>query len=196
MGTGSESGGRQKDAGATRSALLAAAREVFAEKGFEGTTVREIAARAGANQALLFRYFGNKDELFRAVVADRGHRVLSEGPEDELLGRLLAGMLNTAPEQQLWLQAALRSSGHASGVSVIRRELDGRYVRALTELGAGPDAELRADLVVAWLLGIGLLRSVYHWEPLASADPGVVADHVLRAARVLLDRVSTNFPPS
>ncbi|MGY2061462.1 helix-turn-helix domain-containing protein, partial [Nocardia gipuzkoensis] len=68
--------GRKRDSGATRAAILGAAQELFAERGYERATVRDIAARAGVNQALLFRYFGNKDELFRAAIADRGRQVL------------------------------------------------------------------------------------------------------------------------
>ncbi|WP_069166292.1 TetR/AcrR family transcriptional regulator [Nocardia altamirensis] len=193
QGTGS----RRRDSAGTRAALLGAAQELFAEKGFERATVREIAGRAGVNQALLFRYFGSKDELFRAAIADQGRRVLEEGPVDGLFGRLLARAL--APEgsvaQGYWLQAALRSSGHDEGASAIRRELGDEYVRALSSLTEGPDSELCADLLLAWLLGIGLMRSVHRREPLASADPAVVAGHVLRAAQVLLAGTDVNFPP-
>ncbi|WP_433760082.1 TetR family transcriptional regulator [Nocardia sp. CA-135398] len=190
--------GRKRDAAATRLAILAAAQQLFAERGYERATVREIAARAGVNQALLFRYFGNKDELFRASIADRGRRVLEEGPVEALLGRLLARALEPTDSaaQGHWLQAALRSSGHDEGAAAVRRELGDEYVRALSALTDGPDAELRADLLLAWLLGIGLVRSVHRRDPLASADPAAIAEHVLRAARVLLARVDVNFPPS
>ncbi|MFG1795191.1 TetR/AcrR family transcriptional regulator [Nocardia sp. NPDC049149] len=197
MESANEAGSRKRDSAGTRAALLGAAQELFAEKGFERATVREIAGRAGVNQALLFRYFGSKDELFRAAIADQGRRVLEEGPVDGLFGRLLARAL--APEgsvaQGYWLQAALRSSGHDEGVSAIRRELGDEYVRALSSLTDGPDSELCADLLLAWLLGIGLMRSVHRREPLAGADPAVVAGHVLRAAQVLLAGVDVNFPP-
>ncbi len=189
--------GRRRDSAATRAALLSAAQELFAERGFERATVRDIAARAGVNQALLFRYFGTKEELFRASITDRGRRVLAEGPDDALLGRMLERMLQ--PEetaaQGYWLQAALRSSGHDEGTAAIRAQLGQEYVRALSTLTDQPDAELRADLLLAWLLGIGLMRSVHRRDPLAGADPDAVAGHVLRAARVLLERMDVNFPP-
>ncbi len=57
------------DAG-TRDRLLSAARSVFAERGFKEATVREICARAGANIAGVNYYFGGKDKLFMAVLAD------------------------------------------------------------------------------------------------------------------------------
>ncbi|WP_024801485.1 TetR/AcrR family transcriptional regulator [Nocardia sp. BMG51109] len=192
-----EPGGRKRDAVATRAAILAAAQQSFAERGYERATVRDIAARAGVNQALLFRYFGTKDDLFRAAIADRGRRLLADGPADGLFARLLARALVPVdePAQAYWLQAALRSSGHESSASVIRRELGDEYVRELSALTDGPDGELRAELLLAWLLGIGLVRSVHRRESLASADPAAVAAHVLRAAQALLEQTDTNFPP-
>lgn len=63
---------RKRDATATKAALLDAAAELFADRGFDRTTVRDIAHRAGVNQALLFRYFGSKDALFEHVMARGG----------------------------------------------------------------------------------------------------------------------------
>src|ERR1051326_2462706 len=68
---------RPRDAERTQEALLDAAAEVFAEFGFEGARTDEIAKRAGANVALLFRYFENKEGLYRAVIA-RGQRIGTE----------------------------------------------------------------------------------------------------------------------
>src|SRR3989442_254727 len=52
----------------TREAILAAAREVFAERGFDGASIRAIATSAGVDPALVHHYFGTKDELFLATV--------------------------------------------------------------------------------------------------------------------------------
>ena len=51
--------------------ILAAAEELFARKGFAGTTTRQLALAAGINEALLFRHFGNKEELYMAVLEQR-----------------------------------------------------------------------------------------------------------------------------
>ncbi|MEO0815243.1 MAG: helix-turn-helix domain-containing protein, partial [Myxococcota bacterium] len=52
----------------SRDRILDAARMRFAQDGFAGASVREIAADAGVAKPMVFYYFGNKDELFRAVV--------------------------------------------------------------------------------------------------------------------------------
>src|SRR5271169_4739760 len=53
---------------ARRSAIIQAVRRVFAEKGFHGTTTRELARAAGVSEALLFRHFPNKEALFTAML--------------------------------------------------------------------------------------------------------------------------------
>ncbi|GIW46944.1 MAG: TetR family transcriptional regulator [Deltaproteobacteria bacterium] len=51
-----------------RDKILEAAIELFSEKGFSGTTTKEIAERAGVNEALIFRYFSTKKELYGAII--------------------------------------------------------------------------------------------------------------------------------
>src|SRR5438270_3504288 len=50
-----------------RTAIIKAVRQVFAEKGFDGTTTRELAAAAGVSEALLFKHFPNKEALYEAM---------------------------------------------------------------------------------------------------------------------------------
>src|SRR5205823_14996127 len=78
--------GRERvyDAQRTREAILGAAEAVFAEHGFDGTSVDAIAAQAGYNKSLLFQYFGDKLGLYTQVLK-RADREM-----DELLVRLFA----------------------------------------------------------------------------------------------------------
>src|SRR5277367_978061 len=50
-----------------RAAIIQAVRKVFAEKGFDGTTTRELAVAAGVSEALLFKHFPNKEALYSAM---------------------------------------------------------------------------------------------------------------------------------
>ena len=52
----------------TRSAILESARNAFAEKGFDQSSIRAIAAAAGVDAALVHHYFGTKEKLFLAVL--------------------------------------------------------------------------------------------------------------------------------
>ncbi len=56
--------------GDTRAAILAAARSVFARRGFDGTSTREVALAANVNSAMIFYHFKDKVQLYRAVLAD------------------------------------------------------------------------------------------------------------------------------
>jgi len=74
---------RARNADKTKAEILVAGRAEFAERGFEGARVDAIAERAGANKRLIYHYFGNKEDLYRAVLLDaygeirKGERALS-----------------------------------------------------------------------------------------------------------------------
>lgn len=179
---------RPRDSAATRQALLDAARELFATVGYDATTVRAVSDRAGVNQALLFRYFGNKEGLFAAAVLDKALGLLAEGPPDDLLERILAAMLadeaDRGPEP---LMAMLLAAGSTQVAEEVREQLGSAYAHAFAALidsDDPDDARARADLLLAWLLGISLMRGALRSGPLHDRD--VLTRHVLRTADVLL----------
>lgn len=180
---------RPRDSAATRQALLRAARELFATSGYDATTVRAVADRAGVNQALLFRYFGNKEGLFAEAVLGGALQLLSDGPREDLLERTLAAILADADGGGEPLMAVLRAAGSAQVAQEVRTQLGDAYSSAfasLVETDDPADARVRADLLLAWLLGISLMRGALRTGPLS--DPAVITGHVLRAAAVLLGR--------
>ncbi|MGI5129237.1 TetR/AcrR family transcriptional regulator [Pseudonocardia sp. CA-107938] len=176
---------RPRDAEATRRALLGAARALFAQDGYDATTVRAVAERAGVNQALLFRYFGNKEGLFAEAVRGSAMDVLTSGPPEELLERILATVLERDQEPSAFL-AVLRGTGSTQVGERLRVELGQAYRAALADLVGGTDradAEARAELLMAWLLGISLVRTVGHADAL---PPDLALPHLRRAAHTLL----------
>jgi AcrR family transcriptional regulator len=185
---GPRAGPRPRDSAATRRALITAARELFATVGYDATTVRAIADRAGVNQALLFRYFGNKEGLFAEAVHGQAMVLLADGPRPDLLERTLEALL--ADEQGVGaetLMAVLLAAGSSQVAEEVRTQLGTAYSAAfasLVDTDDPADAAVRADLLLAWLLGIALTRSVMRDGPLHDAE--VVTGHVLRAARTLL----------
>ncbi|MDT8912144.1 TetR family transcriptional regulator [Amycolatopsis sp. PS_44_ISF1] len=192
---------RKRDAAATKAALLDAAEELFAERGFDRTTVRDIAKRAGANQALLFRYFGSKEALFGIVMARGGLAQLQATPPEQLFETTLRSLLEPSDEgySHRSLETYLRSTGSSGAATAMRERVGEEYARVLATLTDQPDAELRADLALAWLLGIGLVRSVTGKEPLAGAGTEAVVRLVGPAVATLLehnDPVQPARPPA
>jgi hypothetical protein len=118
--------------------------------------------------------------------------LLEDSPAEHLLRNVLLRMMEDKPRPQDHpLHAVLRSSHHDSAAEVVRRQLGEEYARALSSLTDAEDAALRADLVLAWVVGIGVLRSVFGKQPLAAADPAEVAALVAQAASVLLERTES-----
>lgn len=74
---------RPRDSAATKALLLAAATDEFAEFGLAGARIDRIAERAGANKRLLYVYFGDKNQLFDAVVREQTDAVLKAAPMDD-----------------------------------------------------------------------------------------------------------------
>ncbi|OLZ63817.1 TetR family transcriptional regulator [Streptomyces sp. IMTB 2501] len=168
--------------------MLHAAGSVFAERGYDAATVRDIAGRAGVNQALIFRYFGSKQALLTEVMAQGGKEQLNNTPPDRLFETALRGVLEGGgePDSDRLLAVYLRSIGSADAAPDTVRALGEEYAAALAALSSADDSTLRAQLAMAWLLGIGLMRVVVGQEPLASAAPEEICGHVLTALDGLL----------
>ena len=87
----------RRDPDASQRRILAAATEVFAAQGLDGARVDEIAERAGINKRMLYHYFGNKDDLFGAVLDELYETIcrdsaaldLNAGPPPDGLARLV-----------------------------------------------------------------------------------------------------------
>ncbi len=90
--------------------ILAAARDLFVEKGFAATRLEEVAQRAGVSKGTLYLYFENKEALFKAMVRENIVSVLERGeqraqsfrgPSRDLLEELLRGWWAALHESQL-----------------------------------------------------------------------------------------------
>ncbi|MEU8251381.1 TetR family transcriptional regulator [Nonomuraea sp. NPDC048916] len=152
---------RPRDRAATRGRLLAAARSLFAEHGYEHVTVRMIAAAADANIALVGRYFGSKAGLFGEVLAGEPtiSRVLDGDPEGlpRRLAEHTARRMHTDPENPI-LRCLERSAGHPEIQDLVHGRVRTALVDPLATFLGGPDAQARARLAVAVILGGGALR--------------------------------------
>jgi AcrR family transcriptional regulator len=173
--------GRRPGGADTRNALLAAARAEFAERGFDGATVRAIADRAGVDPAMVNHWFGGKEALFIAVMdlPLNPTEVIAEvapGDPDHLGERIVERFLT------IWdatgggpLAALVRSIAGNEIAARMMREFVARVLVARVVRIVAPDRlELRAALVGSQLVGLGMIRYVVRLEPLASADHATV----------------------
>ncbi len=161
---------RTRNAAASREALLAAARTLFSERGFEHTTVREIGEEAGVDPALIARYFGSKVNLYLATVtaedADSGRPDDLEHPA-QLVDWFVARVEARGPGSVM--QALVRSDSAPEIREAARGHLTRRLVdplHGMLERRGVPDARVRAEVVVSALVGILLARSLGSFESL------------------------------
>ena len=164
---------------ATRDRILAAAREAFAERGYDKTSIREIARAAEVNPALVHHYYGTKEKIFSAVVAaaaapaTAGPPVGQQYPPEEVglaFTRLFFGIWEN-PATRGPVLALLRSAvSNETAAGIFRSFVSAQLLSRVTEGLDLPDAELRAELAAAQLVGTAVLRYVLCFEPLAKAD--------------------------
>ncbi len=157
----------------TRDRILDAAREEFSARGYEKTSVRGIAKAAGVDSALVHHYFGTKERVFEAAVE------VAFGPALAERDALLEGPRGRRARSSARVRT--RSPAPRSRDRPLPRRQRHRCRRIAGQLGR-PDAELRAELAAAQLVGIAMIRYVIRIEPLASADP---EDIVRRVAPVV-----------
>ncbi|HMD23422.1 MAG TPA: TetR family transcriptional regulator [Streptosporangiaceae bacterium] len=163
--------GRSRDAAASKEALLQAARALFGEQGFEGTTIREIGERAGVDAALIARYFGSKADLYiAAVVAE-----VAEGTPSEYEGfKQMADVVITRADRRgpgPILQAIVRSDTspeiRAAALDFVAQRWIGPLVANLTAQGVDRP-QLRAQVAASALVGISVGRSLGWFDEIRS----------------------------
>lgn len=173
--------GRRPGGQDTRTALLDAARAAFIEQGYEGATVRAIAASAGVDPAMVNHWFGGKEGLFTASVSipvnpARLIPQLLDGDREQLGERMVRSFLtvwDTAGGGEF--VALVRSvASHDSAVRMLREFVTtvvfGRLTRALDV----DQPDLRATLCGTQIVGLGMMRYVVALDPLAAADHDTV----------------------
>ncbi|MEV2211204.1 TetR family transcriptional regulator [Streptomyces sp. NPDC050997] len=138
----------------TEARILDGARELFAKKGFERTTIRAVAAAASVDPALVMQYFSSKRELFNQAM-QAFPAPLTATDTDTLVDQLLASLglkLGGLPEGTLaMIRSMLTDQAAADHVRVAL----GRQIDSVgAALPAAEDPELRAALVVTTLLGV------------------------------------------
>ena len=166
---------RRRDAAATRSAIFEAATRRFADQGYQCAGVREIAADAGVDAAMVNRYFGSKEGLFAEVI-DRAFNPddLLAGGRADLAARLarnaVFGFKDDGDTIRTPLLLLLRSAAEPRTAELVRASVDRNFVQPLAKLLGGADAEARAALVTAHLTGFSTLDRAIGTKAFAGID--------------------------
>ena len=156
----------------TRAAILKAAQELFAEFGYDRTTVRDVAARAAIDAALVMRYFGSKDELFaRATVVDLKLPDLTKLTPQDLGDALIRHFLDVweGPSRSGSMTILLRASTSSEEIAAKARTVfAGQVMPMLAQVANRAELATRAGLISSQLLGLALCRYVLKVPPLVA----------------------------
>jgi AcrR family transcriptional regulator len=174
--------GRRPGRPDTREAILEAARGLFAERGYDGATVRELAAVAEVDPKLVLHYFGSKDGVFRSAVSfpfDPAQALpgLIAGGAEGLGERLVRFFLETldAPEGRPSL-ALIRSAITNESATALLREFVQQEVLARVGSATSLDQpQARATLAGTQLVGLAVVRYIVKVPPIDKAPPAKVA---------------------
>jgi len=190
--------GRSRDAAASKESLLQAAEELFGQRGFERTTIRDIGERAGVDAALIARYFGSKADLyFSAVAAEDAREQDSKGFEglhqmaDAVVSR--ADDHGPGPIMQALIRLDASDDIRRAALQRVRRRLVDPLVVDMTDHGVDRP-ELRAEIAAAAMLGISLSRSLGWFEEVRSVPKDELVALMAEALREVIGKAQD--PPS
>lgn len=129
--TGSEAGVTPRPRGiATRARILSTAERLFTERGFEGTSIRDISEALGMTKSSLYHHFPTKDAILIALFGERG----------EELDELLAWVREQPKDDRLLRRAALRWIDQATPERLDRLRFARANQAELRRLSDGPEA--------------------------------------------------------
>ncbi|MGV0836279.1 TetR/AcrR family transcriptional regulator [Mycolicibacterium thermoresistibile] len=187
--------GRRQGEPVSRDAVLAAAKQRFAQDGYEKTTLRAIARDAHVDASMVLYLFGSKAELFREslqLILDPDMLVAAMTDDDGDIGtRMVRVYLHiwespeTGPTIRTMLQSATSNEDAQEAFRTFLRE----YLLTAVSgaLGGGEQARLRAELAATGLVGTAMLRYIMRVPPLAELS----AEEVVRLVAPTLTRYLT-----
>ncbi|KOX34213.1 TetR family transcriptional regulator [Saccharothrix sp. NRRL B-16348] len=168
--------GRWRSGAESKQRILETARALFRRHGYDGTTVRAVAAEAGVDPAMVFYFFRTKQGLFGAAVempdaVPPAIESIFTGGLDGIGERVVRTLLENMEKSDRTPFALLTRSAptHDRSEALLREFIDREITDRLTALLDAPDAALRAGMVNVQLLGLTVARYIVRIEPIASA---------------------------
>jgi AcrR family transcriptional regulator len=154
----------------TKAVILAAAKERFAESGYEATTIRGIAADAKIDPSMVMRYFGSKDQLFAAAAEFDLQLPDLADIDPEAVGEALASHFLARWEGDEALVVLLRSATTNAEAAQRMTDIFAAQLMPTIAKFSPDDAPRRAGLVATQVLGMALCRFVLRLPPVVGLD--------------------------
>jgi AcrR family transcriptional regulator len=172
---------RRRDAGATRAAILEAAKAQFARLGYDHAGLREIAAEAGADVALIKRYFGGKEALFtEALKASFKSDRLKSWNRATFPRDIATMMADSAPaagdERTHSFQFLLRAATSPTTAPLLNLAVQERFLLPIRDWLGGCDDQARARVLAAVFIGF-LVERLIRGEALTGRERDVFIEH-------------------
>ncbi len=170
---------RKRDAEATRAAILGAAKSQFALLGYDCASLRDIAREAGADVALIKRYFGGKEGLFTEALRASFHPDrMSEWDRTTFPREAAATLADGAhvyEERTRSFQFLLRAATSPTTAPMLNLAVQELFLAPIRAWLGGEDAEARARVLAAVYIGF-LVERLIRDQPLAGREREVFID--------------------
>jgi AcrR family transcriptional regulator len=176
----------------TEESILVAARQMFAELGYDRTTIRAVGKAAGVDAGLVMHYFSTKDELFSRA-AELPTDELPAGSAEQTVEALLASLASRLDSEPVASLAVLRSMlTNIDAAERYRAAAEPQLNQIVTAI-PGDDAELRASLLSAIVHGVIIERYMLRLGRLAEAPPAQIIELLRPCFRML---AAAHVPPT
>jgi AcrR family transcriptional regulator len=157
----------------TEARILDAATQIFFAAGYERTTIRAVASAAGVDAGLVMHYFGSKQELFRQVTDAAPVPEFSAAP-GQAAEQILAALADRLADEPVASLTILRSMLTNPEAASAMSESLARYQAQIAQTIPAGDANLRAAIISAIIVGVTVSRHLIKSDELATADPAQV----------------------
>jgi AcrR family transcriptional regulator len=180
---------RKRDAEATRAAILKAAQAQFTRLGYDHVALRDIASEAGADVALVKRYFGGKEGLFTEALkaSFRPDRLKAWDKATFARGvaTAMADNIHANEEGARSFQFLLRAATSPTTAPLLSLAMQERFLHPIREWLGGEDAQVRARVLAATFIGF-LVERLVRDEPLKGRERDIFVDHATAVFEALI----------
>ncbi len=178
---------RKRDAARTREAILVAAQQVFSARPYGDASLKEITALAGANPALVSRYFGSKEKLFEEALSETLDAGMLTNAPRERFGEVIADMFTARAGRINPLPMLVFAAADKGTQAIAVRLLTEKTLKPVEAWIGGAHAEARAAQIMAIATGFFTYRLVLPLAPFEGEVSPEVKTWLARSLQMIVD---------